>query len=141
MFEDMHFSIMFATMAIFLAMIAILNSMLYKPLLQFMDERDDSIRNDENKVKENSQEMFDVNEELEKIHTDTRDEIHRIKQNAVNAAKEESEKILRNKKDELDRAMGSFYTELVAQKQELQEYLADHLSELRQLLENNMKRI
>ncbi|TEY12975.1 F0F1 ATP synthase subunit B', partial [Campylobacter sp. CH185] len=53
MFEDMHTSIMLATMAIFLAMIVILNSMLYKPLLKFMDERNDSIKNDENKVKEN----------------------------------------------------------------------------------------
>ncbi|HEH3680429.1 TPA: F0F1 ATP synthase subunit B', partial [Campylobacter jejuni] len=43
MFEDMHPSIMLATIAIFLAMIVILNSMLYKPLLKFMDERNDSI--------------------------------------------------------------------------------------------------
>ncbi len=39
-------------------MIVILNSMLYKPLLKFMDERNDSIKNDENKVKEKFSRSF-----------------------------------------------------------------------------------
>lgn len=141
MFEDLYPSIVFATMAIFLAMVVILNSIFYKPLLRFIDERNDSIRNDENKVKENSQEMLDVNDELEKIHTNTRDEIHKIKQNAVNAAKEESQQLLKTKKEELERAMTSFYAELAAQKQELHEYLTEHLPDLKQALEKNIKQI
>lgn len=108
MFEDMHPSIMLATMAIFLAMIVILNSMLYKPLLKFMDERNDSIKNDENKVKENSQEVLGVNDELEAIHINTREEIQKIKQSAIAAAKEEAEQILRSKKEELERKNGQF---------------------------------
>ena len=93
MFEDMHPSIMLATMAIFLAMIVILNTMLYRPLLKFMDERNDSIKNDENKVKENSQEMVGANDEDEAIHVSTREEIHKIKQNAINAAKRKLNKL------------------------------------------------
>ncbi|HHS6728790.1 TPA: FoF1 ATP synthase subunit B' [Campylobacter jejuni] len=141
MFEDMHPSIMLATMAIFLAMIVILNSMLYKPLLKFMDERNDSIKNDENKVKENSQEVLGVNDELEAIHINTREEIQKIKQSAITAAKEEAEQILRSKKEELERKMASFYADLAVQKKELQEHLNIHLPELKQALQNNIKKI
>ncbi|AXP09159.1 FoF1 ATP synthase subunit B' [Campylobacter hepaticus] len=141
MFEDMHPSIMLATMGIFLAMIIILNSMLYKPLLKFMDERNDSIKNDEDKVKENSQEVLDVNNQLELIHTNTKEEIYKIKQAAIIAAKEEAEQIIRSKKEELERKMLSFYTELSSQKEELRENLKIHLPEFKELLKTNIKKI
>lgn len=137
----MHISIMLATMAIFLAMIVILNSMLYKPLLRFMDERNSSIKNDENKVKENSQEMLGANDEVEKIHQSTREEIHKIKQSAINQAKEEAQVAIQAKKEELERKMASFYVELNAQKEELKQNLLKNLPEFKQLLENNIKKI
>ncbi|EKR5468020.1 F0F1 ATP synthase subunit B', partial [Campylobacter upsaliensis] len=134
-------SIMLATMAIFLVMILILNSMLYKPLLRFIDERNSSIKNDENKVKENSQEMLGANDEVEKIHQSTREEIHKIKQSAINQAKEEAQVAIQAKKEELERKMASFYVELNAQKEELKQNLLKNLPEFKQLLENNIKKI
>ena len=141
MFSDMHISIMLSTMAIFLVMILILNSMLYKPLLRFIDERNSSIKNDENKVKENSQEMLGANDEVEKIHQSTREEIHKIKQSAINQAKEEAQVAIQAKKEELERKMASFYVELNAQKEELKQNLLKDLPEFKQLLENNIKKI
>ena len=137
----MHISIMLATMAIFLVMILILNSMLYKPLLRFIDERNSSIKNDENKVKENSQEMLGANDEVEKIHQSTREEIHKIKQSAINQAKEEAQVAIQAKKEELERKMASFYVELNAQKEELKQNLLKNLPEFKKLLENNIKKI
>lgn len=137
----MHISIMLATMAIFLVMILILNSMLYKPLLRFIDERNSSIKNDENKVKENSQEMLGANDEVEKIHQSTREEIYKIKQSAINQAKEEAQVAIQAKKEELERKMASFYVELNAQKEELKQNLLKNLPEFKQLLENNIKKI
>lgn len=141
MFSDMHISIMLVTMVIFLAMIVILNSMLYKPLLRFIDERNSSIKNDENKVKENSQEMLGANDEVEKIHQSTREEIHKIKQSAINQAKEEAQVAIQAKKEELERKMASFYVELNAQKEELKQNLLKNLPEFKQLLKNNIKKI
>lgn len=141
MFSDMHISIMLVTMVIFLAMIVILNSMLYKPLLRFIDERNSSIKNDENKVKENSQEMLGANDEVEKIHQSTREEIHKIKQSAINQAKEEAQVAIQAKKEELERKMASFYVELNVQKEELKQNLLKNLPEFKQLLENNIKKI
>lgn len=141
MFSDMHISIMLVTMVIFLAMIVILNSILYKPLLRFIDERNSSIKNDENKVKENSQEMLGANDEVEKIHQSTREEIHKIKQSAINQAKEEARVAIQAKKEELERKMASFYVELNVQKEELKQNLLKNLPEFKQLLENNIKKI
>ncbi|EAJ3862177.1 F0F1 ATP synthase subunit B', partial [Campylobacter jejuni] len=98
-------------------------------------------KNDENKVKENSQEVLCVNDELEVIHINTREEIQKIKQSAIAAAKEEAEQILRSKKEELERKMASFYADLAIQKKELQEHLNIHLPELKQVLQNNIKKI
>jgi len=141
MFADMHISIMLATMAIFLAMIVILNSIFYKPLLKFIDERNDSIRNDENKVKENSQEVLGANTQVEEIYKNTRDEIQKIKQNAINQAKLESEQILKSKKDELEGKMIDFQNELLEQKEQLKRELLLHLPSLKESLRKNIKKI
>ncbi len=140
MFDDMNLSTMLATGAIFLAMIVILNAMFYKPLLNFMDERDNSIKNDETKVKDNSQEILEVNDELEKIQKATREEILKIKQSATEQAKQEVEKEFRIKKEELEKKTASFYAYLQAQKQELKKDLMVYLPELKQALQNNLRR-
>lgn len=141
MFEDMHPSIMFATMAIFLAMIVILNTMLYKPLLKSIDERNDSIKNDEAKAKQYSQDISNANDEVEAIYANTREEVFKIKQQAINAAKEEVNQIIKAKKEELERRMNSFYLELENQKKEFKENLSQYLPDLKQALQNNIKKI
>ncbi|MBZ7970379.1 F0F1 ATP synthase subunit B' [Campylobacter sp. RM3125] len=141
MFEDMHPSIMFATMAIFLAMIVILNTMLYKPLLKSIDERNDSIKNDEAKAKQYSQDISNANDEVEAIYANTREEVFKIKQQATNAAKEEANQIIKAKKEELERRMNSFYLELENQKKEFKENLSQYLPDLKQALQNNIKKI
>ncbi|MBZ7955506.1 FoF1 ATP synthase subunit B' [Campylobacter molothri] len=141
MFEDMHPSIMFATMAIFLAMIVILNTMLYKPLLKSIDERNDSIKNDEAKAKQYSQDISNANDEVEAIYANTREEVFKIKQQAINAAKEEANQIIKAKKEELERRMNSFYLELENQKKEFKENLSQYLPNLKQALQNNIKKI
>lgn len=141
MFEDMHPSIMFATMAIFLAMIVILNTMLYKPLLKSIDERNDSIKNDEAKAKQYSQDISNANDEVEAIYANTREEVFKIKQQATNSAKEEANQIIKAKKEELERRMNSFYLELENQKKEFKENLSQYLPDLKQALQNNIKKI
>ena len=102
MFDDIALSTMLATAVIFLAVIFILNVLLYKPLLKFMDERAVSIDNDEKKVKDNFEEMTNFGEELTKIKQDTRDEINAIKQKATAQARSLADEEIQKKKDELE---------------------------------------
>lgn len=141
MFDDMNVSTMLATGAIFLAMIVILNAIFYKPLLKFMDDRDNSIKNDEMKVKDNSQEILGVNDELEKIQRTTREEIQKIKQEAIKQAKQEVEQEFKIKKEELEKKTAIFYADLQNQKQELKKNLIAHLPELKQTLQNALRKV
>ena len=125
MFDDMNVSTMLATGAIFLAMIVILNAIFYKPLLKFMDDRDNSIKNDEMKVKDNSQEILGVNDELE----------------AIKQAKQEVEQEFKIKKEELEKKTAIFYADLQNQKQELKKNLIAHLPELKQTLQNALRKV
>ncbi|TQR30328.1 F0F1 ATP synthase subunit B' [Campylobacter sp. MIT 99-7217] len=141
MFNDVHPSIMLVTLVIFLAMIIILNSMLYKPLLKFMDERKKSIDNDEKKVRENFDEVSSFNVELEKIHQSTREEIALIKQAAVLDAKTKAGEDLEQKKQELEQQMNIFYAQLEKDKQNFEQELSTHLAQWQEVFKNKLKTI
>ena len=141
MFDDVHFSIMLATLVIFLAVMIILNLMLYKPLLKFIDERSASISNDEEKVKQNFAEMSNFNEEFERIKQATRDEIAEIKQKALNEARNKAEEELKQKRLETEQKMEIFYAELSKEKEELEQELKLRLPLWQEALKNNLKNI
>lgn len=141
MFNDVHFSIMIATGVIFLLMIAILNSMLYKPLIKFMDSRDLTIKNDEEKMKKNSDDVLNVESELEKIHIQTRDEINQIKAKAIEEAKLKQEKELSTRKRELEDQMLVFLKSLREKEKELKEEMRLKMPEFKQSFKDSLSKI
>ncbi|EGO4877351.1 F0F1 ATP synthase subunit B' [Campylobacter lari] len=141
MFNDVHFSIMIATGVIFLLMIVILNSMLYKPLIKFMDSRDLTIKNDEEKMKKNSDDVSNVESELEKIHIQTRDEINQIKAKAIEEAKIKQEKELSTRKRELEDQMLVFLKSLREKEKELKEEMRLKMPEFKQSFKNSLSKI
>ncbi|EAK9857277.1 F0F1 ATP synthase subunit B' [Campylobacter lari] len=141
MFNDVHFSIMIATGVIFLLMIAILNSMLYKPLIKFMDSRDLTIKNDEEKMKKNSDDVSNVESELEKNHIQTRDEINQIKSKAIEEAKLKQEKELSTRKRELEDQMLVFLKSLREKEKELKEEMRLKMPEFKQSFKDSLSKI
>lgn len=139
MFDDIALSTMLATAVIFLAVIFILNVLLYKPLLKFMDERAVSIDNDEKKVKDNFEEMTNFGEELTKIKQDTRDEINAIKQKATAQARSLADEEIQKKKDELEQKMQAFTTQLLQEKNELEHELKLRLPLWQESLRKKLK--
>lgn len=141
MFDDIALSTMLATAVIFLAVIFILNVLLYKPLLKFMDERAVSIDNDEKKVKDNFEEMTNFGEELTKIKQDTRDEINAIKQKATAQARSLADEEIQKKKDELEQKMQAFTTQLLQEKSELEHELKLRLPLWQESLRKKIKEL
>ncbi len=141
MFDDIALSTMLATAVIFLAVIFILNVLLYKPLLKFMDERAVSIDNDEKKVKDNFEEMTNFGEELSKIKQDTRDEINAIKQKATAQARSLADEEIQKKKDELEQKMQAFTTQLLQEKNELEHELKLRLPLWQESLRKKIKEL
>ncbi|WP_297193533.1 F0F1 ATP synthase subunit B' [uncultured Campylobacter sp.] len=141
MFDDVHLSTILSTVVIFLLMIVVLNAILYKPLLSFMGQRDESIKSDEAKVKQDFEKISTVAEELEKIKQSTREEIFQIKQRAVEVARAEAETEFNKKKQELEEKMSNFYLNLEKDKKNLEEELKTHISEWKNTLNANLKNI
>lgn len=141
MFDDIALSTMLATAVIFLAVIFILNVLLYKPLLKFMDERAVSIDNDEKKVKDNFEEMTNFGEELTKIKQNTRDEINAIKQKATAQARSLADEEIQKKKDELEQKMQAFTTQLLQEKNELEHELKLRLPLWQESLRKKIKEL
>lgn len=141
MFDDIALSTMLATAVIFLAVIFILNVLLYKPLLKFIDERAVSIDNDEKKVKDNFEEMTNFGEELSKIKQDTRDEINAIKQKATAQARSLADEEIQKKKDELEQKMQAFTTQLLQEKNELEHELKLRLPLWQESLRKKIKEL
>ncbi len=141
MFDDIALPTMLATAVIFLAVIFILNVLLYKPLLKFMDERAVSIDNDEKKVKDNFEEMTNFGEELTKIKQDTRDEINTIKQKATAQARSLADEEIQKKKDELEQKMQAFTTQLLQEKNELEHELKLRLPLWQESLRKKIKEL
>lgn len=140
MFNDVQFSTMLATFIIFLAMIIILNSLLYKPLLKFMSDRDDSIASDENKVQQNAAQMDSFNEDLEKIKEETRAEVAAIKHQIINEAKSLKEQEINAKKEENEQKLKVFYNELLNKKSALKESLKAQIPAWQEALKENLNK-
>ena len=141
MFDDVHLSTILSTMFIFLLMIVVLNSILYKPLLKFMSQRDESIRSDEAKVKQDFEKVSSVSEELEKIKQSTREEIFQIKHKALENARAEAEVEFNKKRQELDKQMSDFYLNLAKDKENLERELRARIPEWKNALNTNLKNI
>lgn len=129
------------TAVVFLALIAILNSVLYKPLLGFVDKRNQDVKNDEDSISKNTSDLSVFEAQVEQILSAARAEAGKIKQDALNAAKEAAGKITAEKRAELEVDYDAFVQNLQAQKNEFKVELMNSLPELRSALKSKLARI
>jgi ATP synthase subunit B len=129
------------TAVVFLALIAILNSVLYKPLLGFVDKRNQDVKNDEDSISKNTSDLSVFEAQVEQILSAARAEAGKIKQDALNAAKEAAGKITAEKRAELEVDYDAFVQNLKAQKNEFKVELMNSLPELRSALKSKLARI
>ena len=129
------------TAVVFLALIAILNSVLYKPLLGFVDKRNQDVKNDEDSISKNTSDLSVFEAQVEQILSAARAEAGKIKQDAINAAKEAAGKITAEKRAELEVDYDAFVQNLQAQKNEFKAELMNSLPELRSTLKSKLARI
>ena len=108
--------LMLLTAVVFLVLIAILNSLLYKPMLKFIDDRNASIKNDEESTSKNASDLSVHEKEIEEIILNARTEANKIRQEALNLAKEESLKEINAVKSSLEADYNEFLNALSSQK-------------------------
>ncbi len=89
------------TIVVFLILIAVLNSLLFKPLFTYMEERDASIKADNDKVGNNDAEIAELTAEAQKIVNDAKLEAAAIREKVIAEAKELAESKIEAKRAEL----------------------------------------
>ncbi|MBE3021801.1 F0F1 ATP synthase subunit B' [Campylobacter sp. RM13119] len=129
------------TAMVFLALIAILNPLLYKPMLKFIDERNASIKSDEESTSKNANDLSVHEKEIENIILNARAEANKIRQDALSAAKDSAFKEAEAKRAEFEADYNSFLNSLSAQKEQLKADLVANLPELKSALNSKLARI
>lgn len=126
---DLNLTIILTTAVVFLLLLVILNQLLYKPLLGFIDNRNKNIENDLENAEKNSSDVVAYYDEVNKILLDAKNKALQKKITAITEAKSISEKKLTEKRSELEADYNSFLKNLALNKKELQNTLmADMLS-------------
>jgi len=124
---DIDLSLMLFVLALFLILLAVLNQILYKPLLKFMDDRDSSIAKDLEYAKSLSGNSQELHDEADGILNDAKAEAGAIRQSAIDEAKVLAESRAEAKQNELNREYASFIEKLEEEKETLKSSLLSQM--------------
>lgn len=108
-----------STAVVFLILIAVLNSMLYKPLFTFMEKRDLDIQNGLAEVGSNDTEIDTLNATAQSIISEARLQAAAEREKVIADAKKAAEAELSAKRAELAKAYESFEAELAREREAL----------------------
>lgn len=111
------------TIVVFLILIAVLNSLLFKPLFNYMEERDASIKNDQDKVGNNDAEINELTAEAQNIVNEAKLEAAAIREKVIAEAKELAESKIEAKRAELAKDKAEFEKSLAETREELKNTL------------------
>ena len=140
MFE-VSFPAMVMTIVVFLALIYFLNQKLYKPLLAFMEERENSIKGDEELANQNTLDLNIDKAELEKVVSEANMSASQIKNEAIQKAKDKADEILSKKRVELQADFDDFMNDLAKQKDEIKAGLQSKIPEFQNSLKATLSKI
>jgi F-type H+-transporting ATPase subunit b len=135
---DLNPGLMLFVLVIFFALMVLLNQMLYKPLIKFMDDRDNSIADDLKSANEMSGSNNELNAKAEAILADAKAEANAVREKATNEAKALAESKIKSKTEELDGKYQSFLSELSKEKEELEKSLLEQMPLFKESLNNKM---
>jgi len=124
---DIYPFLMLFVFVLFLTLLVVLNKMLFKPLLKFMDDRDNSIAKDLKAAKGLGGNIDELNAKADENISNAKSEAANIRQEAINAEKELSAKKAEVKKSELDSKYAKFTEQLAVEKENLKESLLSNM--------------
>ncbi len=124
---DISVPLMLFVFVLFLTLLVVLNRLLYKPMVKFMDDRDISIANDLKAARNMSGNSEALLTEAEGILDEARGKASEIRQRAIDEAKVLAESKADNKRTELDKEYASFMEKLESEKETLRNSLLSQM--------------
>lgn len=118
--------LMLLVFVVFIITMLLLNSWLFKPLIGFMDERENSLRKDMESAMSDDNEVQEIQEKIRAIFADAKAQASSIIESATIEAKAEYDEKMEKQANEVQGRIDSFRVDLENQKnQAKQELLAD----------------
>jgi len=124
---DLHLPLMLFVLALFLILLVLLNTMLFQPLLKFMDDRDNSIAKDLEAAKGLSSNSEELNAKAEEIISEAKNEAAMIRQKAIEEEKRLAASKVETKLSELNQSYKIFLEELESEKKTLKNELLSQI--------------
>ena len=120
---DINPLLLLSTLVVFLILIAVLNSWLYRPLTAFMQKRDEDIKRDLSKVGSNDSEIKELLAKAESIVMNAKLEAAALREKVIADAKELADSRLEAKKAALANEYAEFERSLEERREELKREL------------------
>ena len=138
---DLNPVLMLFVLVVFFSLLFVLNQMLYKPLLKFMDDRDNSIKNDLKDAEEILGSNDELNAKADAILAKAKAEANAVREKAVSEAKALAESRVESKIKELDSKYQSFLKDLSSSKDELEKALSEQMPLFKESLKSKMSNL
>ena len=138
---DISWSLMLVEAGIFLVTLVLLNMWLFKPLVEFMENRERKLEADKQSVSDNEKDTQKYEEEIASILDSAKAEANKIRLEALESAKSDSKKLIEAKINDIEKAKTEFVSSLEAEKATIREALNGKMPEIKSMLKNKIKDI
>jgi F-type H+-transporting ATPase subunit b len=138
---DVSPALLLVAVATFLVMLVLLNKMLYRPLLEFVQNRDKAIANDYENAGKNTSDISAYQEEAERIIREAKAEAAKIRADVIQEAKETSLRKIEQRKAELEEEYGAFLEGLGKERTELKTSLLEQMPVFKDGIQTKLQHI
>lgn len=138
---DINPMLLLATAIVFISLIAVLNSWLYRPLFSFMEKRDEDIKKDLGKIGSNDDEIQALNEKAESIVSTAKLNAAALREKVIEDAKELANSKLEAKRAELAGEYAEFEESLAKYKEELKNDLMSQVPSFNEAVKAKLSQI
>jgi ATP synthase subunit B len=138
---EINWSNFAVTIVVFLGLIAFLNAVFYKKILNFMDERSANLRSDEDGASKNLSDVEAKRAEIEEIIANANVEANKIKRIALDEAKAKSEEEVEAKLKLLEDDLCKYLAQLEKNRDELKVALVRQIPDFKSALNKKIAKI
>ena len=138
---DISFVLVALMIVLFLALIYVLNTMMYKPLLDFMQKRDESIAADLASIESNDSEISELEAKANENISKAKQEASEIKSTMISKVKDELSSKFEEKKAALEEELNNFLVALGEKKEVLKSELEANLTQYKEAVEAKIKNV
>ncbi len=138
---SLSWELMLLVFFLFIICIFLLDTWLYKPILKFMDARDDMIKNDMENANSNDSNIEHIQNEIAHILEEAKKEAAFIKEQATTQAKSIYDNKIQELQSNNDKDFVAFTEQLQRDKEELKQSLLMQMPEFQTILANKLKQL